>query len=96
MGLDFLKFDEILRAVENRTLGAAQILHYINQEYELDGVRDFLVNRLYNLQDSEAAFYTPELVNLFLHSQKKSVRRYLQDKASRNLSFYLHVLFCKV
>ena len=56
------KYDPVMRAVHNRTLTPSLLIHYLREHYDVEGVRDFLVNQLYSLQDNEATFYIPQIV----------------------------------
>ena len=56
------KYEEILKAVSNKSLTPARMMHYLREYYEVDGVREFLINQMYMMPDKDATFYMPQLV----------------------------------
>ena len=56
------QFASILKLVETNTLTIEKLVHYLNKHYGVDGVRDFLINQLYERSNKEASFYIPEIV----------------------------------
>ncbi len=56
------KYEEILKAVSNKSLTPALMIHYLRMHYEVDGVREFLINQMYSMPDKDATFYMPQLV----------------------------------
>ena len=55
-------YDAILKAVEAKSLTIGNLIHYLQMYYDVDGVRDFLINQLYDQSKKDASFYLPELV----------------------------------
>lgn len=55
-------YDEILKHVAKRSLSPSLLMHYLQKHYEVDGVRDFLLNQLYGMPGADAAFYIPAIV----------------------------------
>lgn len=55
-------YESILKAVETKSLTVEKLIHYLNKYYDQDGVRDFLMNQLYDMNNKDAIFYIPELV----------------------------------
>lgn len=55
-------YEPILKAVESKSLTIEKLIHYLYLYYEVDGVRDFLINQLYDQSKKDATFYLPELV----------------------------------
>lgn len=56
------KYDEILKHVAKHTLSPSLLMHYLKEHYEVDGVRDFLLNQFYNAPAADLAFYIPAIV----------------------------------
>ena len=63
------KYEEILKAVSSKSLTPALMIHYLRAYYEVDGVREFLINQMYTMADKDATFYMPQLVYQFVQQQ---------------------------
>lgn len=85
------KYDSLVSMAESELFTMEMLIHHLKENYEVDGVRDVLVNRLYKYSDNLTLYYAPELCNLFLVNPKPSLERFLIDKGAKNLNFYLLV-----
>lgn len=55
------KYDSLISMVESEVFTMEMLIHHLRDNYDADGIRDILVNRLYKYADNEALFYVPEL-----------------------------------
>ena len=70
------------------------LIHYLNKHYDVQGVHDFLINRLYTYDDCVIMFYLPELCYCLVSKSTDSIQRYLKDKSSSNQCFYQQISWC--
>ena len=57
------KYDHIVKLFGSSTFSAETLVHHLKENYEADGVRDFLINRLYNIKNKDAFYYMPALMS---------------------------------
>lgn len=85
------KYDSLISMSESEFFTLEMLMHHLKEVYEVDGVRDVMINRLYKYPEHNILYYIPELCNIYLVTPKPALMKFLIDKGSRNLNFYLLV-----
>lgn len=88
------KYDSLISMSESEFFTLEMLMHHLKEVYEVDGVRDVMINRLYKYPEHNILYYIPELCNIYLVNPKPALMKFLIDKGSRNLNFYLLVGSC--
>jgi hypothetical protein len=55
------KFDSLIMMTESELFTIEMLVHHLREHYDVDGVRDVLINRLYKYPEFMTLFYVPEL-----------------------------------
>lgn len=55
------KLDSLIKMAESEHFTVEMLIHSLKTNYDSDGIRDILVNRMYKYPDSQVIFYIPEL-----------------------------------
>ena len=77
--------------VESDVFSIEMLMHQLKDKYDIEGVHEALVQRLYRYPPNETLFYIPELCNLYLCNPKAAMQKFLIDKGVKSLHFYLLV-----
>lgn len=55
------KYDSLVMMSESELFTIEMLMHHLKENYEVDGVRDILINRLYKYAEHQTLFFVPEL-----------------------------------
>ena len=65
------KLGSLLLLFQSELFSLDMLILYLNKKFNEVGIRDFLINKLYNLSDQEVDFYLPEIWFIFCSKRKK-------------------------
>jgi hypothetical protein len=91
------KYESLVSMVESDLFTIEMLIHQLKDHYEIDGVREVLISKLYKYPQHQTLFYVPELwyplfsSNLYLCNPRPALKKFLIDKGSASLHFYLLV-----
>lgn len=81
--------DSLLGLFNSLFFNCEFIIMYIKKMFHDDGIRAYLINKLYEIPQNELEFYIPNLCYLALNNSCKSLERFLNDKCIDNFPLYL-------
>lgn len=87
------QYNRLLKVISDPNVQIHTCIQELKDQYNIAGVRDFIINRLYKFNDSQTMFYLPQLCYLYVSQPTDAISKFLRDKCKASLCLYFCIVW---